>query len=896
MKNLLYRLLAFSLLFLALIAFKGDDDPFNAILKKLVAYSTKYPHEKLYLHLDKPYYAVGDDVWFKAYATNSNAKGLSLISKIVYVELIDEKDSLKIQLKLPLMNGVSWGNIKIADTLAEGNYRIRAYTNYMRNFGTDFFYDKTIKIGNSISNKVFTKTSYKFSKENNLNNVDATIHFEDKNGLPYRENEISYEIKFDDKTKTAGKSKTDLDGNAKVHFTKNQANTQGYILTTLNLPNRNKVVKSIPIRATSNQVDVQFLPESGVLLEDLPQRIAVKAVNSSGRGEDVAGVILDGNGKVVNTFQTSHLGMGSFITNVQPNQVYTALIKFKDGSEKEFKFPETQKIGHALAVDETDAETLKLKILSSANAVNGEEVKLVVQQNGSIAHVIKAKITKQLVVTSLGRDKLSPGINQITLFSGDNQPIAERLIFSKQQTDQFKIDLNIDSVASGKKNKSVFNFRALADDKPAVGSFSISIANTTKLKADENNESNIYSNLLLSSDLAGYIEEPNYYFLNNDAKTNRDLDNLMLTQGWSRFVWKDVINDVFPNITYVPEYSSIISGQIKKGNKPVVGGKVLLMAKESKGFVLDTVTDATGRFQFQNLLFKDSTKFIVQARTKDNDKKVTIILDRIPNQIVTKNKNVADVEVNVNEVLMQYIKANDTFFDEMRRLGLMDKGIKLNEVTIEGKKSLAPNSSNYNGAGVADYVLPGDKIKGCATWGCVWRQLPGVLVGKLDSPVLIRGQFGSSTLKGAAMLYVVDGIYPGTLDGLIPADIESVELLKTVALTTIYGMQGSGGVIVITTRKGMSTKYQAEGVISVNPKGITISKTFYSPQYDKPKELDINDTRSTVYWNPEVITDENGKGRFEFYNANEPGDYRMIMEGIDVSGHLARKVYTYSVK
>ncbi|RZK87014.1 MAG: TonB-dependent receptor, partial [Pedobacter sp.] len=97
------------------------------------------------------------------------------MSKIVYVELIDEKDSLKIQLKLPLMNGVSWGNIKIADTLAEGNYRIRAYTNYMRNFGTDFFYDKTIKIGNSISNKVFTKTSYKFSKENNLNNVDATI-------------------------------------------------------------------------------------------------------------------------------------------------------------------------------------------------------------------------------------------------------------------------------------------------------------------------------------------------------------------------------------------------------------------------------------------------------------------------------------------------------------------------------------------------------------------------------------------------------------------------------------------------------------------------------------------------------------------------------------------------
>lgn len=895
MKNLITRLVLCSILITTAFAFKIEDDPFTVMLKKLTDYATNNPYEKVYLHLDKPYYAVGDDIWFKAYTTNTTIKGLSLMSKIIYVELINEKDSLTKQLKLPLMNGVGWGNINIADSLSEGNYRIRAYTNYMRNFGPEFFYDKTIKVGNSISNKVFTKTSYRFSKENNLNNVAATIRFVDKNGVPYREEDINYEIQIDNKTQTKGRTKTDLNGDAKILFAGNQFNKQGVILATLQLPNKIKVLKTIPILATSSQVDVQFLPESGALLEDLPQKIAIKAVNSFGKGEDVSGSILDDSGKVITTFETEYLGMGSFITNMQPGKLYHAVVKFKDGSEKEFKFPQAQKKGYTMSVENVSDDHVKVKLFATKDAINGEEVKIVAQQNGIIYHVSKAKLTKQLFTSSIDKNKLPTGIIQFTLFSGDNQPMAERLVFIKNSNKQINIEVKSDSVSRARKSKSVFSFNASTDQKPAIGSFSVSVINVSKVTPDEENESNILSNFLLTSDLKGYIENPNHYFLTNDAKTNRELDCLMLTQGWSRFVWKDVTSDVLPKITYAPEQSSSISGMITKRGKPVVGGKVMLMAKESKGFVLDTITDANGRFKFDNLLFKDSTKFMLQARTKNNDKNVNIILEQFPNQVITKSKNSADVEVNVNDVIMPYIKANDSYFDEMRRLGLLEKSIKLNEVNIAGKKNVVPNSSNYNGPGMADYVLPGDKIKNCVNWDCVWRQLPGV-ISKKEVPSLIRGGFGSVNLKETPMLYVIDGIYPAVLDGLMPADIESIELLKTVALTTIYGLDASGGVLVITTRKGVSDKYQAEGMLSLNPKGISIAKMFYAPKYDNPDQLDINDTRSTVYWNPEIITDDNGNGKFEFYNANEAGDYRMVIEGIDVSGHLARKVYTYSIK
>ena len=168
----------------AFAAFRSDDDPLSALLKKLEIYTDKNPQEKVHLHLDKPYYAIGDDIWFKAYVLDTRNSRPSLVSGILYVELINENDSVKKQLKLPLMSGITWGDFKLTDSLNEGNYRIRAYTQLMRNAGPDFFFDKTIKIGNSWANKVFTKASYTYSKENTVEKVNTAVKFVDKNGLP----------------------------------------------------------------------------------------------------------------------------------------------------------------------------------------------------------------------------------------------------------------------------------------------------------------------------------------------------------------------------------------------------------------------------------------------------------------------------------------------------------------------------------------------------------------------------------------------------------------------------------------------------------------------------------------------------------------------------------------
>ena len=896
MKPRIILALSFVLLLIGFTAFKMDDDPFSQLLQKLEDYTTKYPQEKVHLHLDKPYYAIGDDIWFKAYVVNTKTSAPSSMSKILYVELINEKDSLKKLVKLPLMGGITWGDFKLTDSLSEGNYRIRAYTNYMRNFGTAFFFDKTIKIGNSWANKVFTKTTYNFTKENNTDKVTASIHFEDKNGIAYSENEVSYDVQLDYRSVAKGKVKTSLTGDAVISFTSNQSfqNKSGKIVASITLDNKQKVVKSIPITSTSNDVDVQFMPEGGTLIEELPQKIAIKAVNPSGKGEDVQGDIVDETGATVTSFATSYLGMGNFVFNSQSGRVYSAKVKFKDGSEKTFKLPLAAKSGYAISLNNTDTAKVSLKIMASTDLVNGDELKVVAQHGGTVYYVSKAKMDKQVLMANIPKKNLPAGIVQFTLFSATNQPVAERLVFVTNKADLIDVSLNTGDVVTSRKGKASFSFDASCEGKPVLGSFSVAVTNATKVAPDPDNETNILTSLLLTSDLVGYVEKPNHYFLKDDVQTQRELDNLMLTQGWRRFTWKNIINNVGPNITYQPEQSITISGTVTKGNKPVAGGKVMLMATKGTLYILDTVTNAEGKFVFDNLSFGDSTKFVVQARTKTERKFVDINLDVVPGQIVTKSKNGADIDINVNNTLMKYIKESDNYFNEMTRLGLLERTIKLEEVTITEKKNPAKNSSNLNGAGRADFVLTADQLSTCVTLSqCLQGRLPGVIF-RGNIPYLMRSQ-------NIPIQLIVDGMRMEAdfLDNVVPSDVESIELLKSIGNTAIYGSQGGGGVIIITTKRGdggRSSDRYAPGIVTLSPKGFTVSREFYSPKYDAASTSSRADLRTTIYWNPQVVAGADGKAKFEFYNADEPGNYRVVIEGSDALGHLARKVYTYDVK
>ncbi|MBS7566086.1 TonB-dependent receptor plug domain-containing protein [Mucilaginibacter sp. Bleaf8] len=904
-KTLLYTCTIGLVLGLAGFVWVADDPVITRITSVLEKWTNDNPQEKVYLQLDKPYYAVGDDIWFKAYITVGTEHKLSALSGSLNVELIDDRDSVKQYVKLPVTSGIAWGDFALSDTLREGTYRIRAYTNWMRNAGEDYFFNKTIAIGNAATNTVFTQTRFTYSTVNNEQKVTALITYNSLNGTPYTGKEVSYKVQLNDRQITRGRGITDNQGNIRVEFenTNPALLTLGRIITDIKVADKKTINKTIPVTATSNRVSVQFFPESGYLVNGIRSKVAFKAVGADGLGVDIKGTVTDNDNQQVATISTRHLGMGYFALAPQAGKTYTAQLTYPDGSQSTVSLPQVQAQGYVMSINQTDSANISIRVTGSANQTGSNQVYVVAQSGGAVKFVAKNNNGSNTFGTLIPKSRFPSGITQFTLFSANGEPLNERLVFIQNRADQLNLNVSAAQSASGVREKVKINLNATNNaSKPVVGLFSAAVIDESKIKTDEATETSILSSILLTSELKGFIEQPNYYFSQVNETTQTDLDVLLLTQGYRRFEWKPLLASNFPVPVYQPEKSLQIAGTIKtSGGKPVPNAKITLFTTAGGTFILDTVADTQGRFAFNNLIFKDSIRFVLQARTAKNGKNVEIILDRSTGPAaITKSRNITTIDANTDSRLTAYLKHNKELYDTQTRFGLGNHTIVLKEVTItEKKKAALENSSNLNGPGNADQIIMGDLFTqmGCTT---IDQCLQGRLVG-----VVFRNGIPYSTRSfNQPMQIIVDGVYiePDYLFSLNTFDIASIEILRSGAHTAIYGGRGGGGVMIINTKRGGSYTYNAAqiyapGVITYTPKGYYKAREFYSPQYDDPKtNKAIADLRTTIFWQPNIVTNESGQASFEYYNAGSPGTYRVVVEGIDADGNLGRRVYRYTVR
>lgn len=878
--------------FLIFCSFSVDEDPFAELLKKLAEFAKKYPQEKVHLHLDKPYYGVGDDIWFKAYVVDARTGEPTANSNILYVDLINERDTVQQQLKLPMQNGVTWGDFKLPDTLNEGNYRLRAYTQLMRNASPKFFFDKTIKIGKTWNNTIDVKTNFNSIQQNGKTQNKANILFT-ANDLKVLEGKtVVYEI-WDAGIKIA-KDRIKIDDKGRIDILlPNVKRIGSKIVATIDLGASGKAIKTIPIIIDDEIIDVQFFPEGGYLVQGLASKIAIKAIDANGIGKDINGKVIDENGAEVASFNTSYLGMGSFFLNPVSGKTYTAKYKLANGSEKSIALPKPQNTGYLLSALTADPKNINIKVLLSPEMLNKGELNLVAHKNGIIKLATKIPTDKQLIKITINKSELPSGIIQLTLFSPDKIPVAERIVFVKNSADQ--IDINLSELkANYKKRENVaLSITGKVNQKIALANFSVAVTDAS-VGADIENETNIFTDLLLKGDLIGNIEKPNYYFLSDDQQTNERLDNLMLTQGWRRIDWNSIKSDTNTPSSFPAENSLVISGNITKGNKVLPKSKITLMSNKGGLFTMNTISDENGKFIFQDLVFADSTKFLVQARSEKDKKEVKINLDVSPQQQIDYSQNNIDVDVNVNEFLGDYLTQNRKYIEEQVKNGLLKSTIMLKEVKIEtSRPNPAKNSVNFNGPGNADEVFDGNDL-------LRYTAIDQYLVGRIAGVTIRRGQ-AYNLRNGGVMAIMMDGMFMGSEYSLLdvnPMEVESIEILRSVSKIAIYGPEAGNGIIFITTRRGRPIPNQliyAPGLTTYFPKGYYNARSFYSPKYDTNEELKP-DLRTTVFWEPQLLSNESGEVKFNYFNTDNIGIYRIVIEGIDALGNLARKVYTYEVK
>ncbi|HUH34169.1 MAG TPA: hypothetical protein VLZ28_09445 [Daejeonella sp.] len=887
------------------LMYAQDTLSLSTIIDKTQKLAHTYPTEKVYLHFDKPYYALGDTIWFKGYlALEQNQP--SDLSKVLYVDIISDNDSLVKTLKLPVVNTSAYGSLTLDPLVYKtGNYRVRAYTYWMINADKAYFFYKNIKVGDAVNNKVITNISLKGLNAATSPTINANILFKDPDGKPLANRKVSWKVvsKFQDIVK--GKGITDGSGALSLTLTANQKALldTGILETVIEATDTRLVTSKFPLKNSFAEADIQFFPEGGELINNVIGKVAFKAIQEKGLGLGVKGEISDNTGVVVSKVQSQHFGMGSFLLTPEPGKTYTANLVFDNGIKKSVPLPAAKSAGIALAANNAAGENVLLEISANPAYYSQNQNKsyyIVARNKGVICYAAQTKLNSPIIKASIPKDKFPEGVVQLTLFSASGEPLTERLIFSKP-TDVLTLSVTSDKKVYGIRKPVKMNVTAKTRNTPVEGNFSISVINETKVPSNEDQETTILSSFLLSSELKVYIEKPNYYFNKANPTRMADLDLLMLTQGYRKFSYKDILNDKDPVIAFLPEQGISFTGTLRSSNgMPVSKGRLRLVVPENR-FYAEAETNTKGEFKFEKVSVPDSSEVTISARSSTAARNMMIMLDGSAFPEVSKNVNAPDEVLNIDSVLSPYLQNSKRQYQSSKML---------EEVVIKSTAIAKTSHKDYpalSGLGmVADYVVDASKLQGCTRLlNCLQTAAMGLTYA--EENFFVTRVYNSGLKVPVQIFYNGMPVDPSYLNNILPSDVENIEIFLKDELGTVNRMYNTNGVLVINgkkTPKGspvtaeeLRKLFPPDNVITFNPLGYLKSREFYTPRYTPEASRSIGlDLRTTVYWNPKVFTDKNGVMSFDFYNSDNKGSYKAVIEGTDIEGNLARYIYRYKVE
>ena len=893
----------------------------------MISYKQRMPVEKIYIHSDKPYYSAGDTLWYKSYLLSGDLDATAQ-SKLLYVELITDSGKVVTRQLLPVEGGISWGNISLDDKLfSEGTYRLKAYTNWMRNFGEPFLFEKQIQIYKKISQNWVANIQNK----TNEGKIITQLQLTKINREPLAMHDIEVNLSNEKKIIHRNTLKTNSTGGIDLNFDiPNKHEHLTLLIKDLEQKNDLQTLRIPVVLLRPEYTDLQFMPEGGHLVNGIPGRIAFKAIGEDGRGLDVSGIIYDNRQQQVSTFKSTHEGMGSFGLQPLPGEQYIAKIMEPTGIVKTFSLPLTRITGSAIKVNNLDSiDSLTVSVLSSSDLINTAFYYLVAQSRNVICYIAKVRFKPAGVTLRIPESLFPDGIARLSLLNSEMLSLNERLVFINHHDNLNIIISPQQSSFSTRDSVSLSIDIKDANNKPVQGSFSLSVTDDGQIKADST--SNISTHLLLTGDLTGFIENPAYYFANNKIETLQDLDNLLLTQGWTGYDWKDVFSTTINKPVFAAEQQYKIQGKVTNAfNRGIAKTGVTLFSKNPL-LAADTLTDASGNFLFRNINPVDTAVFFIQARNKScKSLNVGISVDEFrPPAYFPSLSRLMPWYVNSDSADINYAKAK--LFKNQEAYPREDGTKILKEVIVNSKK-IIKGSHNLNGPGEADLIIDKTELEkaGKVTLGDLLKQkVEGFRVGEfplhvnsvpVTSDIDVKAKqsyvIGTNQMRLVFDGYDVDFTFEAAnrdskterfyyiksfLDYFTAEDIKGIEVITSKKYNNIYNSKvltfeeqklflnssSDYTYIEITTRSGNGpfTKV-TPGIYLYKPLPFSLPKQFYSPRYLVKAKTTPADFRSTIFWAPNVVSDANGKAHVSFYSSDRKGTYTIIMEGSNMNGNV----------
>ena len=550
--------------------------------------------EKTYIFTDRPMYKPGESIWFSVFVRDALTNEASTMSKIVYVEWLLPNGNVDKKLTLLVKNGVAKGDIQLKDGVNGGLYKLRAYTNWQRNSedeGTNGF-TKEITVQKAVLPNLRMELNFVREAYGANDEVIANLELKSMEDAPLSDYEFKYQVNLDGNAYANSTGKTDAIGRAKVKFNlpKTLTTNDGLLNVVITYNGQNESIsRNIPI--VLNDVDLQFLPESGQILANATNKIAFKAMNEFGKPADITGEIRNSQNELITTFTSYHQGMGAVVFENKIGETYTAKITKPQGINRIYELPKAVSNGFAIRILEQNETHLKIQIETGER----KDLKLVARTGDKIYHTteFKNRESNQHLI-EIETSEMPIGIITLTLFDEKGLSQAERLAFVNKDK-----RLNIEMATDKKKylprervdlNISVKDHKG----RPVQGNFAMSVVDDKLLSFADDKQCNILSQILLQSELTGEIEKPNFYFDAPSKHPEKDqklaLDYLMLTQGWRTFDWNKTTEPKFKN-----ENLAIRGIVMDIQGQPLDSVKFVISAYNFKG-----LTDENGVFEYQH--------------------------------------------------------------------------------------------------------------------------------------------------------------------------------------------------------------------------------------------------------------------------------------------------------
>ncbi|MFO7668156.1 MAG: hypothetical protein R6W31_00720 [Bacteroidales bacterium] len=640
-------------------------------------------------------------------------------------------------------------------------------------------------------------------------------------------------------------------------------------------------------------MDLQFFPEGGTFITGIKNRIAFKAVDNRGKGRDFEGVIIDNSGNKIVDLKSDYKGIGSFVIQPEEGVKYSAVVSFADHVVKGIDLPKHKNEGVVLSINSIDPAIIGIKLTEislDSDRTKKTEYLVLGQSGGEICYQSPVIANDEINTIEIEKHTLPGGIIRFTLFDSNLIPVCERLVFNNHVS---VVNLMIKTEKSDyiPREKVMIGVGAYTNRGEACKTnLSMSVFNASAQLEEKQYPNNIFTQFLINSELKGNIEDPAFYFKDDSLSTLLALDNLMLTHGYREFTWKEILENEYPEIQFQPEPSIEIKGQVVSTGlgKPVVNGKVTMMTLKSLLGVYEQVTDSLGQFVFSDLYFYDTLYIAIKALNRTGKNVTSIIIDS-SSWTSPKSKLLPyPIEHHRYESIHSLDNSQEKN-DLIKRKWTLSDTILFDDVYVLARKK-EKDDGHPRVYLKADYVV--DMGKQDDVLGNVFESIEGRFPGVIY-------QNGGFYARGDLLKIYMDGMEDknGVVGSLPSQMFDKVEYVKSGMSA---GINYKGGILFFYAKRGgqfVSTPREAYGMTSARVIGYSVSRKYYSPVYESTEAAKKEkDYRNTIYWNPLVRTDSTGFTQVAFYNSDETGENRIVVEGVTSDGKLCRGVSTYNVR